>query len=457
MTKQRNPTSVPGSPKSPNHEVATTFPTIIDAFSENLESLRDLVTVTLPHFNEQTKKLISDKAIDLLPLIAAAEQLKGDTSEMSKVVTLFNEKTGSDLKITVSEVEGQRSATVKMKHVDPERLQTTFENYARALDRRSLLLKSMLLTLTSQTEWFFSQLLHIHFASGDSPFGAKDNVFSYEDLKRIGSIEDARQMLLEMKVEKILRTSVKDWIVTLKDTMRLSMGYLIPHTDAIVEIYQRRNLLVHNGGVVNNIYLANVPAARDLGIKVRDMLDVSDDYLDNAINTIELCFLLIAAELWKSLKPKDATRATSLMLIGFKHLQAERWPIAEGLYLFVSLDKQQSELDRLLSQLNYWQCKKWRGEFETVRKDVESADFTGSDDLLKLGLVVLQGKPDEVKPLLRSLIRQKRFTKENFATWPIFRELRKDPGFAAFMPKQSTKSASPKPTETVVKQAVYKV
>src|SRR5690606_32768666 len=115
-----------------------------------------------------------------------------------------------------------------------------------------------LISLVSTVEWFFSQILHYYYDKFPDSSGIKNKTLTLDDLKNFGSINDAEKFLIENKIEEILRGSIKDWFKILKDDLKLGLGYKDQYEDELVEIYQRRNLLVHNGGVVNAIYLSKV-------------------------------------------------------------------------------------------------------------------------------------------------------------------------------------------------------
>ena len=90
--------------------------------------------------------------------------------------------------------------------------------------------------------------------------------------------------------------------------MNLSMGYLKPLRAKLIEVFQRRNVIVHNNGIVHPFYLKKVDPALRLGITKGDRLGADSDYLTGAIDLVEMTFILIGAELWKKWQPEDADR-----------------------------------------------------------------------------------------------------------------------------------------------------
>jgi hypothetical protein len=121
--------------------------------------------------------------------------------------------------------------------------------------------------------------------------------------------------------------------------------------------------------------------------------------------------------------------------IAFDRLKQERWTVSEGLSFFTLNDKKMSERSLLVAQLNYWQSIKWRGRFELVQKEVEAADFSAKDDLFQLARHALLDDSVTFFRLVPSAIKNGKLTKEMLATWPMFREMRKDDRFKKYRAK----------------------
>ena len=289
-----------------------------------------------------------------------------------------------------------------------------------------ILYQNSLISLVSAGEWFFSQILHSQFDQYPNSAGIADKTLKLSDLQSFENMEDAQQYLIEQKVEDVLRGSFEEWISFLKNQFKLEMGYIEKWQNKLVEIIQRRNLLVHNGGNINSIYRRKVVPelqlcnSKDAPLK----LSVSEEYLTESINVFEKSFVLIAAELWKKQKPNDGNRCRILNELAYKHLLSERWDIAESFSLFVKSDKQTPEITRLTGLINYWQSVKWQGRFEEVQKDVEQEDLSAKQEIFRLSRFALLDDEGQFFQLLPQVLKNGRITVEDFHTWPLFRNMR---------------------------------
>jgi hypothetical protein len=399
------------------------FGPTINGFADNLSALREFVLQVGSLLDERKQDVYERHREDLTPFALALNALDPNF-KMPEAMT-ENLKALSD-KVKIVKEEGKRGCQMVFKDAElgGKFLAAMKEVNARGV-QESLLYSSSLISLISAAEWFVSRLIQAFFEKFPDTAKTQEKVFSLDDLKGFGSIADAQRHLIEMRVGEIMWGSLDDWIKFLKTKMNLSMGYVTPHLDELTEIFQRRNVVVHNNSAVHSSYLAKVAPELRKGISVGDKLAVPPEYLIRAIDIIELDFILVGAELWKKLDPNDAKRGRALIDEAFTGLVAERWAVAEGISYFVMLDKGLPERDRLIGQLNYWQSLKWQGQFDKIKPDVEEADFSAKDELFQLGRLALLSETKPFFDLLPSVIHSEKLTCAQLRDWPIFREMRK--------------------------------
>jgi hypothetical protein len=133
--------------------------------------------------------------------------------------------------------------------IDPGRLDAArFVSESRVATRAGLrhrlLYERALMALTSQSEWLVSQLMRVFFERFPSAAGDDEKFFSLQDLEHINSITDARNALIESRVEQQMRLSLDDWIKFFRQKTRLSFDFLEPRLPVLREVFQRRNLVI---------------------------------------------------------------------------------------------------------------------------------------------------------------------------------------------------------------------
>jgi hypothetical protein len=292
-----------------------------------------------------------------------------------------------------------------------------------------LLRESALMALVSRTEWFVAQLISLYLRKHPEASGATEPFFSLEMLASLGNVSDAREMLIEHRVEALMRQSFEEWLKFFREKPKLGMSYMDDLKESIVEIFKRRNLIVHNGGRISQRYISEVSDRVRKDLKLGDTIEITTDYLESATNVLEQGLLLLSAELWKKLDASNEARATLLLEVSVARLAQRRWDVARGLSRFVMNDKNEPEATQLRAKINYWQSFKWPGEYDKIRNEVESSDFTAKGSLFQLAHDAIIDDFKGVFTKLPKLLESGELDRNSLETWPLFQAIRQRPEF----------------------------
>ncbi|HZI56051.1 MAG TPA: hypothetical protein VFF39_04720 [Verrucomicrobiae bacterium] len=412
----------------------------IRSFANSLNALRDFVNLVGSILDEHQKKSLRKHRKALLTVLLGINAVLKKPQLSEAEAANIKKQLGGEVKL---EVIGQNSVNIQLDHAEPKK------NYIDAIKvitvaskHQSLLYRSALISLISSAEWFLSQVFREHLERYPETAGTKDKLLSLDELKSFDSVGDARKYIIDIRIDEIMWGSLEDWIKYLTEKIKLSAGYLKPTKERLTEIFQRRNVMVHNNGVANSIYFHKVAAEFRPGISLGQELTISPEYLRDGIDLIESNFILLGAELWKQLDAKDEDRGAAIANVAFERLSEERWTVAETLSNFLRADKQLPERFQLIGLLNYWQSLKWGGRFDEVKSDIESADFSAKDELFQIGRYALLDDVENFVKLLPIVLGADKLDEEKLVTWPIFKEMVKTERVSEFLKlrKQDTKS-----------------
>jgi len=437
----------------------------ITDFNENLIGLRDFVELIDPFLTEK----IEEHNQHIQPIILSAmlkEVLSNgeeiDDKDKEKFIE-FQEKIAKELDEKYKEIpevkfekkdeDGEKGVAIKISNSNSE-VSKHLENVKKNTKHIEQLYTNSLISALSSVEWFFSQLLHFFYDKHPESAGVQKRTMTLTELKSFGSIEDAEKYLIDIKIDEILRGNFESWINLLKSELSLGLGYLTDIMDELVEVYQRRNLFVHNGGTVNSIYLSKVDENQRKGVLLNDKLIVDKEYLDNAICKLQKAFILIGAELWKKLNPDDTNRGEILGDIVYENLLHSRWDICEGLCYFSLKDAQIHPIDKVIAQINYWLCKKETGEYKSIEKDINKADFSDKKEIFQLGLFALRGETEKILEILPVVLETNQTNIERLEEFPILREFRETEEYENF--KKESKFFKEENKEVVTPEKVEK-
>lgn len=416
---------------------------LLERFKSSIEGLRDFVDLIQPMLTEYHKKEFQkhDKAFQPL---AIAEQIQKEEDEQKKnelqeklkeifegeieVVTKDEDSDGEE-RDEPSESKPNKKFAFRVKG-DTSKIDAAFEFHMKSTEQKNLLYVNSLISLLSSAEWFYSQLLHFFYDKNPHVAGIKKKTLTLEELKSFGTIEDAEKYLIDSKIEGLLRSSFSDWIDTLKAEFGLGLGYIKDFNNELIEIYQRRNLFVHNGGVVNSIYLSKVPESDK---SIGDKLTVEEEYLDNAIDKIHVLFSLIACELWKNDSPNDEERADFLMELNYGYLKQGKWTVAKLPNTFLSKDAKQPVIPKTYAQLNCWLCEKREKGLDKVKSELDKQDFSDKSIVIQLALEALRENEETFFQLLPRAINSEELPVKYLFDFPILEEMRATKSFDEFI------------------------
>lgn len=419
------------------------FAETIKRFSDNLDALRDFSDTLGPVLakkHDDTLERYSEEMAPYWLAILLEHPEKAPTPELAEQFGDIRNRlpqfsperikrlaTRCPVEITP---EGGVKVTLNFEHVG--KISELQRILSKSATQTRLLYESALITLVTLSEWLIAQVLRLYFEKFPGAAGASEKLYSFEDLKTFASIDDARYALIEHRVEQQMRASLEELLKFFKEKLKLSMGYLDDVKDEVKELFKRRNLIVHNGGIVNSIYLSGLPDHLRRDLKAGDELPVTREYLQAAVNLCEYSFALIAAELWKQLAAGDEERADTLISITYRHLLAERWAVAERLSFFTLNDKRVKESTRLIAQINFWQSLKWSGRYDRIRAEIEVADFSAKEERFQLAKYALMDDFDSFFRMLPKVLEHGHIEKGQLLEWPLFQVVRKRPEFQPY-------------------------
>ncbi len=141
---------------------------------------------------------------------------------------------------------------------------------------------------------------------------SSDRELTFSQLSDFGSIEEAKEYLLEKEVETLLRRNHSEQFDWLENKFAIKLRVDLPIWPTFIEVTERRNLFVHSDGVVSRQYLK---VCREHGVSLGAetkqglRLDVPHPYFRLAYEALFEIGVKLGQVLWRKLKPTDAPDA----------------------------------------------------------------------------------------------------------------------------------------------------
>jgi hypothetical protein len=397
------PVDAPAAVAAPTYS-GEDFEKVIKRFAESIDSL----LLSLPNIMSFMEVMAATRQAEFLSFLKA--------SGAEQVVE------GTKIHFTVS-----GSGATKALRME-RRLKTDQTAYR-------LIHRSFLISLISQYDAYLGRLLRLAYLIRPEKLNASEKQFTFKELLQFSSLEEARERLIEREVDSVVRRSHEDQIAWLKENLSLNVAAFIPELPEFIEVAQRRHLFVHCDGVVSATYIKNCQSAGaklDPSIALGQQLEVSKSYLETAFELVYAVGAKVGFALWLSLLKTDVNAAAACVnVLAFDLISNGRHSLAINLleYALSGKQKPSNEQTTRFMILNLAQAYRWSGKIDRCAKLLADYDWSASSTLIELGVATLRDQYDEAFRLIRKLGHDDGFKKECYRDWPIFRELRKQPGF----------------------------
>lgn len=160
-----------------------------------------------------------------------------------------------------------------------------------------------------------SQLADLFFDSFRNP-AVQGKIIRWSALiflvSRLDSCLSALHQILRLSHKNKNNTSaVKRDRLTPFEEFGIDLAELAPYRKRLAEITTRRNLFIHHNGLVNMDYISRFSSFH-AGInleKDRQFLRVSTNYLDEAVDTVELIGIMLIQKCWRALNKDEKKRS----------------------------------------------------------------------------------------------------------------------------------------------------
>ena len=295
--------------------------------------------------------------------------------------------------------------------------------------------RALLVALVSSYDAYLGSLLKSLFYLKPAMLNASQRGLKFEDLVALGSIELAREFLVEKEVESIIRESH----TTQFDWMEGRFGVVLRKDLAawpiFIEVTERRNLFVHTDGIISRQYL-DVCSANGVDLSGRSIgrrLGVPEKYFAAAFDCLFEIGVKLGHVLWRKLAPDDLAGADEA-LIGttFELLQRREYRLAKCLLEFANhtLKKHSSSSNRRIFVVNLAIAYRWGGTPTRAAELIEKEDWSDCDHRFQLASAVLQERYKHAAAVMAAMGSEaKGITRVGYETWPLFQDFRRTDEF----------------------------
>ncbi|WP_174972304.1 hypothetical protein [Burkholderia contaminans] len=391
------------------------------------------------------------EAPDPAPLHKVATNFLKRTDDMFQAYVLSIDSAATHIKKEIASIRAQIKPHIvaddgklfSIKYPDDVRDTADLMEKMRQFDRINeskitrILSNSLFVGIFSQFDAFIGSLLKEIYYARPELFKGINKDISLKDLIDMGSIDAAKEYILEKEIDTFRRESYSEQFAILERKFSIKTLRKFPEWKIFIEMSQRRNLITHNDGIVNEQYRQIVKAE---GFDEKKMppigkvLLVKPEYFMVTCVVLSAISAMLTHTLWRALLPDDIDReARCLTATVYDLLLHERYNIAIpiGKYSLASeVTKGISEADIRVRVINLAIAYKNCNAMDEARVLLNSYDWSATPIDFKLARQVLC---DDFPAAIASMhdIGKKGMFVEQMAyhDWPLFVDFRKRQDF----------------------------
>lgn len=296
--------------------------------------------------------------------------------------------------------------------------------------RTTILLNSLLTHVVSTFEFHLGDVAASLYRAAPRALDAcsRDAEFSLADLNELGSIDEARDLAIARRVDRLSRGNLAEWRRHFKDSLNVDMMDLAIDWASVVEIVQRRNAIVHHDARVSAQYLRNTGRT---DVSLGDDLACDINYLQAALDELLVVGFLLSIECVAKFDKEGSFAANRLHQFEDAILETGRWRLLEKVCSHGMRHKGSSHGDHVF-RINVWLARKRMYGLDCIRAEVDAWDVSALDPVLVLAKACLLDDLDYVFAEVPTLVDRGSLTGAEVMSWPMFEESRADARFALF-------------------------
>ncbi len=413
-------------------------------FSRALATLRDFYTHVGPSAHELDSGHLEDSRNELLTkLRLLAKSGEAGEAKVRAVQDLVQiqmkrleefRKTTREWQQELSNASKSPEPILEMEHSDDPEVDELFDESMKViLERRhvhrDIFNGSVVMSLIGHAEVMIGSLIREFYKLSPDALTTDDKVLSLGELKSLGTVEAAIDFLIDKRVDDYIRQGIGEWAKFVSRYMKNDIQQVICDWPSWCEVFQRRHLLVHGDGYIDDQYLSKVDWS-SVAPRLRRPLKgthihVDNDYVSYALSIFEASGERLCQIVWRKLQPGNFHRLEHLHNSITISMREGRWPVVESLSRFGVDDGYGEENDRLIFQFNYWLAVKRQDRWNEVKSDVDAFDTSAKHPKFALVRASLLERSEEFFKILPSA----ELSEANLRSWPILDEMRADARF----------------------------
>lgn len=205
----------------------------------------------------------------------------------------------------VLEMENAKKGKQEDYDFTPKASKIFLTKFARKLSKQpkispknyEILSRSSFLMLNNYFEYLLADLLSYYYVKFKNSLNAKELKITLKELSEFETVDEAIKDLILKEVESIIiEKKFNELLEHFESSLSISLEKDIINWEEIIEIRERRHLIVHNSSIVNKKYL--VRTGNPFNFKVGDIINIDNEYFLKVWKNFKLSGELLVFNCW---------------------------------------------------------------------------------------------------------------------------------------------------------------
>lgn len=315
--------------------------------------------------------------------------------------------------------------------ITKEEAETFFRKFARKLRKQpiisprnyEILSRSSFLMLNNYFEYLIADLLSYYYNKFKNSLNEKEFRFTLKELNEYESIEEATKDLIIKEVESIIiDKSFNELLEHFELKLSISLEKNLIKWSEIIEIRERRHLIVHNSSIVNKKYILRTK--NPFNYKIGDVVHIDKDYFFKSWNQFKLAGQLLIFNCWGNWDKDNIDNAIyQIMIQTFEDLNSKNYDlVCKTCKYSEQIEPKNEEQEDCILRIkvnNAISLKKQNKDSE-VKKVLKNIKVGTATPIFKIAHNILSDKHDDLEELFSQAIIVDKLNIDSYLEWPIF-------------------------------------
>jgi hypothetical protein len=315
--------------------------------------------------------------------------------------------------------------------ITKEEAEKLLKKLARTLNKKpkisprnyEILSRSSFLMLNNYFEYLIADLLSYYYNKFKKSLNEKEFKFTLKELNEYESIEEATKDLIVKEVESlIIEKSFNELLEHFEEKLSISLEKKLIKWSEIIEIRERRHLIVHNSSIVNKKYISRTK--NPFNYKIGDVVNIEKDYFLKSWSQFKLAGQLLIFNCWGNWDKDNADNAIyQIMTQTFDDLNSKNYNlVCKTCKYSEQIEPKNEDQENYILRIkvnNAISLKKQKKDNE-VKKSLDNIKVGTATPIFKIAHNILSDKHDDLEQLFTQAIIVDELIIDNYLEWPIF-------------------------------------